>query len=418
SYAGKTGIPFTMFNRLMLSFSQATPSFFLSSEITPKSKILLNRNILERVKKLTPFLKFDKDPYCVIDNGKLKWIIDSYTTASTLPYSNVFSNQDYDYISNQNCNYIRNSVKIVIDAYDGTVDYYISDPNDPIIQTYSKIFPGIFKDISELPNSLKSHLRYPETLFSIQSEMLNTFHMQNPRVFYNKEDVWSISKELYDSTPQQVKPYYTIMKLPGEDNAEFILMIPFTPASSQSNSRNNMIAWLAARMDGDNYGQLILYSLPNNIEVDGPLQIESKIDQDPEISRQLTLWDQNGSSVIRGNLLVIPIDGNFLYVEPVYLQSDKEGSLPELRRVIVAYKEKLVMAETLDATLIQIFGENYKNKPATNVQTNEIISDEEIASDDEIASDNNEQPNIKELLDKIEEMKILLDSMEKQLQNM
>ena len=235
SYQGKTGIPFTPLNKLMLSLRHATPRFYLATQVTPDSKLLVYRNIKERVQKLAPFLTYDSDPYIVIDGGRLKWIIDAYTTSDALPYSNMYPNQDF--------NYIRNSVKVILDANDGTVDFYAVDPQDPILKTYMKIFPGVFKDFSNLSPNLKSHLRYPETLFNVQSNMLKTFHMTNSSVFYNKEDSWDIAKELFDAKPQSVAPYYTIMKIPGEDKPEFVLMLPFTPASSATNSRNNMVSW-------------------------------------------------------------------------------------------------------------------------------------------------------------------------------
>jgi uncharacterized membrane protein (UPF0182 family) len=230
SYDGQTGIKFTPFNKLMLSLSQTTARFYLAQEVTSQSRILLHRNIVERVNKLMPFIKYDTDPYAVVDNGRVKWIIDGYTTAKTIPYSTS--------TSDQNLNYIRNSVKVVVDAYDGTVDFYSIDQEDPVLTTYKKIFPGVFKDISEMPASLKAHLRYPETIFKIQCQMLNNFHMTNSTVFYNKEDAWNLAKELYNTQTQNVDPYYVIMKLPKETKAEFVLMQPFTPASSETNVRN------------------------------------------------------------------------------------------------------------------------------------------------------------------------------------
>lgn len=348
SYGGKTGIYMTPFNKLMLSLKHGTARFYLSNEVNSQSRILLHRNIMERVKKLAPFLDYDQDPYLVIDQGHLKWIIDAYTTSNALPYSSTYNNL--------NLNYIRNSVKVVVDAYNGSVDFYVVNPKEPILQTYQKIFPGVFKDISQMPPSLQAHLRYPETLFTLQSNILKNFHMTDPAVFYNKEDAWDIPKELFSSQPQDIDPYYTIMQIPGSNESEFVLMLPFTPASSSSNTRNNMIAWMAARMDGDHYGELILYKLPKNTEIDGPLQIESRIDQDPDISEQLALWNQQGSSVIRGNLLVLPVQGNFIYIEPIYLQATQGGSIPEMKRVIMAYEDKLVMTETLGKALVQIFG--------------------------------------------------------------
>ena len=407
SYQGKTGILLTPLNKLMLSLRHATLRFYLANEVTSTSKMLVYRNIKERVQKLAPFLTYDSDPYLVIDGGRLKWIIDAYTTSDALPYSNQYPDQGF--------NYIRNSVKAVVDANDGTVDFYASDSQDPILRTYSKIFPGVFKDIASMPSSLKSHLRYPETMFSVQSNILKTFHMTNSSVFYNKEDAWDIAKELFEAKPQSVAPYYTIMKIPGEDKPEFVLMLPFTPASSASNSRNNMVAWMAARMDGEHYGQLLLYKLPKNTEIDGPLQIESRIDQDPTISKELSLWDQKGSSVIRGNLLALPIGGNFLYVEPIYLQSDKGGSIPEMKQVVLAYQDKLIMTDNLGSALTQLFGEGAPQPttpgqstpipvptPATQAQTPTNLS----------------APNMTSITDQMNQIRTLLDNLETQLKGL
>lgn len=401
SYKGKTGIPFTPLNKLMLSLRHATPRFYLASEVAPESKMLIYRNISERVEKLAPFLTYDKDPYMVIDSGRIKWIIDAYTTSKALPYSHEYGDGDF--------NYIRNSVKILIDAYDGTVDFYAMDSQDPILQTYMKIFPGVFKDRSALPASLVAHLRYPETLFSIQSTMLGNFHMTNASVFYNKEDAWDIAKELFDQEPQNVAPYYTIMKIPGEDKPEFVLMLPFTPASSPTNTRYNMVAWMAARMDGEHYGELVLYKLPKNIEIDGPFQIESRIDQDPGISEQLALWDQKGSRVIRGNLLALPIGGNFLYVEPIYLKSDKGGSIPEMKRVILAYQDRLVMTANLGTALIQLFGEGapQPTTPGQNASSPSPAQNEPKIDQSTI--------NVTSLLEQMNQIRELLDNLEAQL---
>jgi uncharacterized protein len=405
SYTGKTGIPFTPINKLMLSLSHGTLRFYLANEVTSSSRMLLYRNIKDRVQKLAPFLTYDSDPYMVIDNGQLKWIIDAYTTSDALPYSNKYTGQDY--------NYIRNSVKVVLDANDGTVDFYAMDPQDPILRTYMSIFPGVFKDFGSFPTTLKSHLRYPETMFSIQSNMLKTFHMTDSSVFYNKEDAWDIAKELYQAQPQNVNPYYTIMTIPGETKPEFVLMLPFTPASSASNSRNNMVAWMAARMDGAHYGDLTLFKLPKNIEVDGPLQIESRIDQDPEISRQLSLWDQKGSSVIRGNLLALPIGGNFIYIEPIYLQSDKGGSIPEMKRVVLAYQDKLVMTENLGSALTQIFGEGTP-QPTTPGQ----ITPPPTTSPQTPTAPTNQSQSISSILDQMNQIRDLLDNLENQLKGL
>ena len=398
-YQGQTGIALTPWNKFMLSLHHGTLRLYLANEITAQSRMLLHRNIRERVQKLAPFLTYDADPYLVIDNGRLKWIIDAYTTSDALPYASTYADQNF--------NYIRNSVKAVVDAYDGTVDFYAVDRSDPILETYKRIFPGVFKDINQMPSSLRAHVRYPETLFTIQSNMLKTFHMTNPAVFYNKEDAWDIAKELYQATPQNVAPYYTVLKLPGAGKPEFVLMLPFTPASSTTNTRNNMVAWLGARMDGANYGQLILYKLPKNIEIDGPLQIESRIDQDPEISKQLSLWDQKGSSVIRGNLLCLPVGNNFLYVEPIYLQSDKGGSIPEMKRVIVAYEDRLVMTETLGEALVEIFG-NKSPQPSTPGQSVSPPPAGPLTHPATVI-------DVPAILDQIQQLRALLDNLENQL---
>lgn len=404
AYEGEKGISLSAFNKLMLSLHHGTARLYLNNEITSQSRMLLHRNIKERVEKLAPFLRFDNDPYLVVDGGRLYWIIDSYTFSDSLPYANTFPEQDF--------NYIRNSVKVIVDAYNGNVDFYAVDNEDPILQTYRKIFPGVFKDFSLMPPGLQAHLRYPETLFSMQSEMLKTFHMTNPAVFYNKEDAWDIAKELYEAKPQNVDPYYTVMKIPGSSKEEFVLMLPFTPASSATNTRNNMVAWLAARMDKGNYGQLLVYKMPKNIEVDGPLQIESRIDQDTEISKQLSLWNQKGSSVIRGNLLALPVGGNFLYVEPIYLQSDKGGSIPEMKRVVVAYQDRLIMAENLSLALTQVFGEDVlqSTTPAQNAPApSPSLPAPSVPTT---------QGNVDSIIEQIEQVRTLLDSLESQVKSL
>ena len=397
NYQGKTGIQLTPFNKLMISIHHSTYQLYLANEVNSQSRFLTTRNIKDRVQKLAPFLTYDSDPYIVIDGGRLKWIMDAYTTSDKLPYASEYSDQNF--------NYIRNSVKVVMDAYDGTVDFYAVDTNDPILKTYIKIFPGVFKDLSQMPSSLKSHLRYPETLFNVQANMLKTFHMTNSSVFYNKEDAWDIANELFNSNPQNVSPYYTVLKIPGNDKPEFVLMLPFTPASSATNTRNNMVSWLAARMDGDKYGQLLLYTLPKSTEIDGPLQIESRIDQDPDISQQLSLWNQKGSSVIRGNLLALPIGGNFLYVEPIYLKSDQIGSIPEMKRVVLAYQDHLVMTENLGQAFTKIFGANAP-QPSTPGQNTPIptppVSGTTAAS----------------ITDQINQVRSILDNLETQLKGM
>ncbi|AHF06919.1 UPF0182 family protein [Desulfitobacterium metallireducens] len=409
NYEGITGIHLTPFNKLMLSLKHGTARFYLANEVNFQSRILLHRNIIERVQKLAPFLKYDPDPYLIIDQGRLKWIIDAYTTSNALPYSSNYTN------SNLNLNYIRNSVKIVVDAYDGTVDFYAISPQEPILQTYQKIFPGVFKSLSQMPPSLKSHLRYPETLFTIQSNMLKNFHMTDPTVFYNKEDAWDISKELFSSQPHDIDPYYTILQIPGTGQSEYVLMLPFTPASSSTNTRNNMIAWMAARMDDDHYGELLLYKLPKNTEVDGPLQVESRIDQDPDISEQLALWNQQGSNVIRGNLLVLPVQGNFIYIEPIYLQATQGGSIPEMKRVIMVYEDKLVMTETLGEALTQIFGPDVPQLKAGNsVSTPVSMQTPALAANSSTMG----PVDVANILEQMNQLRGILDQLETQLKSL
>ncbi|MDH4201260.1 MAG: UPF0182 family protein, partial [Spirochaetia bacterium] len=289
--------------------------------------------------KIAPFLKYDNDPYIVIVNGQLKWIVDAYTTSGQYPYSQQVA---------PGINYIRNSVKVVIDAYDGNADFYIIDLDDPVIMTYAKIFRGLFKNASDVPDEIRKHFRYPIDLFTAQSKIFLSYHMTQPEVFYNQEDLWKFPHEIYEGKEQVVEPYYTIMQLNGKTE-ESLLILPFTPSN-----KNNMIAWLAAGSDGENYGKLNLYEFPKKELVYGPMQIEARVDQTPEISEVLTLWNQQGSSVIRGNMLVIPINHTLLYVEPLYLQAEK-SKMPELKRVIVSYQNQIVMKETLEESLRAVF---------------------------------------------------------------
>lgn len=348
-YDGSGGVPLKNYlRRVIFAFRFKDYRLIASKEITPESKILYYRQIQERVRKIMPYLHYDNDPYLVIAGGRLYWILDAYTLTNMYPYAEP---------AEEGFNYIRNSVKVVIDAYNGTVNYYLIDPDDPISQTLAKIFPGLFKPITAMDSEIKQHLRYPPELMTIQAKMLANYHMENPMLFYNKEDAWNIAEEMVGNERQAMEPYYTVLRLPGEVREEYILMLPFTPAR-----RVNMVAWLAARNDGPNYGQLLLYTFPKNRSIYGPMQIEARIDQDPVISQQLTLWDQHGSQVIRGNLLVLPIRESLLYVEPLFLQS-QESKLPELRQVIVAYGEKIAMANTLDNALKAVFGEKLPAPP-------------------------------------------------------
>ncbi len=344
-YTGSGGIPVRhLLRKLLFSFRFKEPKIILASDIHGESHLLFDRAIATRLRKLLPFVRYDRDPYMVVsDEGRLFWMADAYTVSNRFPYS-----QPTPALGN----YIRNSVKATIDAYNGTVQLYISDPKDPVIQVYSRIFPGVFKSLDEMPADLRKHIRYPEDLFTIQANVYGTFHMTDPQVFYNKEDLWRVPALSQAGGDIALEPYYTIMKLSSEKAAEeFILMIPFTPAR-----RENMIAWMAARCDEPNYGKLIVYNFPKQRLVYGPTQIVSRINQDAEISKQLTLWGQGGSTVIRGSLLVIPIEQSIVYIQPLYLAASQEGSLPELKRIIVAFKNNIAMEETLELSLGRIFG--------------------------------------------------------------
>ncbi|GFE70936.1 UPF0182 family protein [Chroococcus sp. FPU101] len=318
---------------------------------TRETKLLFRRNIRERVKAIAPFLNYDQNPYLVAadisneaqisNNSKLFWIIDGYTISDRYPYSDP---------GKSNFNYIRNSVKVVIDAYNGDVNFYIADPEDPIIQTWTKIFPELFKPLAAMPKNLQTHIRYPDDLFNAQAERLLTYHMIDPKVFYNREDQWQIPQEIYGTEQQDVKPYHLIMKLPGEKDEEFVLLQPYTPTS-----RPNLIGWLAARSDTPNYGKLLLYQFPKQQLVFGPNQLEALINQNPTISQQISLWNRAGSKVLQGNLLIIPIEQSLLYVEPLYLVADQNG-VPTLAKVIVIYENQIVMQDTLQESLEKIFG--------------------------------------------------------------
>lgn len=341
-YEGNGGVPVDSFLKKMffaLKFSEIKILF--SGDITKKSRIMYYRKVSERLKKITPFITYEQDPYMVISEGKLYWICDGYTTSRMYPYSQPTPGLG---------NYIRNSIKAVVDVYSGKVSLYIIDHKDPLIQTYSKIFPYLFKPIKDMPKDLQAHIRYPLGLFSIQAQMWATYHMHDAQVFYNKEDLWKIPHEFFGGEEIEMQPYYTVLKFPEGKKEEFILMIPFTPAE-----KKNMIGWMAARCDSPNYGKLLVYEFPKQKLTFGPQQIEARIDQDTEISQQLTLWGQSGSEVVRGNLLVIPIEKSLIYVEPLYL-SATASKLPQLKRVIVAFGNKLAMEKSLELCLQRLFG--------------------------------------------------------------
>ncbi len=346
-YKGKGGVHISnIFLRLVYAWKFSDIKILLTGYLTNESRIMFYRNIKERDQKLAPFLLFDSEPYLVNGkDGNLYWIHDAYTASNMFPYSEPITQNRVI----RGINYINNSVKVVIDAYNGHVTYYVIDPKDPIIQTYRKIYPKLFKPFSDMPDFLKSHIRYPTDLFDIQVKTYNVYHMTDPKVFYNQEDYWQVPNEIYSNSQQPMFPYYIIMRLPETKKEEYILMLPLSPSN-----KDNMIAWMCARCDAPNYGELIVYALPKDKLIYGPMQIEARINQKPNISSELTLWGQEGSQVIKGNQLVIPIKNSFIYVEPVYLQSE-EGQIPELKRVIVAYKEQIEMKRTLDEALQAVF---------------------------------------------------------------
>jgi uncharacterized membrane protein (UPF0182 family) len=362
-YQGTGGVPInSLWRKLLLSAHFATLRIVLSQDIKNESRILLHRQIQERVKKIAPFIMFDRDAYLVIaQGGRLFWMIDGYTTSDRFPYSESMR---------RGMNYIRNSVKAVVDAYNGTVNFYLSDSEDPIILAYRKIFPELVQPLDKMPEDLRAHIRYPQDLFAIQAHMYATYHMQDPQVFYNKEDLLSIPRQSINVKEREMEPYYTIMRLPGEAKEEFVLLLPFTP-----NKRDNMRAWLAARSDPPHYGKLIALDFPKAKLVYGPKQIDARIDQDTFISQQLSLWNQRGSQVIRGSLLAIPIEKSLLYVQPLYLAAEK-GSLPELKRVIAAFGNQIAMEETLERSLQRIFS----GKPAPGPVLQPAVAAPQVAT--------------------------------------
>ncbi len=357
TYQGKGGIEInSLFKRLFFAIKFNSLKLFFSNDVTSESRILYYRNIKERVEKIVPFLTLDRDPYAVVADNKIYWIYDAYTKTNSYPYSQPLS------LNGGSVNYIRNSVKIVIDAYDGSISFYQVDIDDPIIRTYAKIFPNLFQPMNKMPKSLLAHLRYPEDIFSLQTAVYTTYHMDNPQIFYNKEDQWevpTISEGQEQGTTdavQQMGPRHMIMKLPGEKKEEYILMLPFTPRG-----KDNLSAWMVARNDGDSYGKLIVYRFPKQKLIFGPKQVIGRINQDAEVSRQISLWDQRGSQVIQGPLLVIPIEESLIYVRPLYLKAET-GKIPELKRVIVAYENKIAMEENLETALSRIFGVTEKTE--------------------------------------------------------
>lgn len=360
TYEGSGGVSLeNTLQRLAFAIRFADPNLLLSQYIDEDTRVMFHRQIQQRIEHITPFLWQDHDPYVVAADGRLYWIVDAYTVSDDLPYSqpfvrppNLSERTASAFTVPDGVNYIRNAVKIVIDAYTGEVNYYVADADDPLIQTYDRVFPDLFQPMSEMPASLLEHVRYPEGLFLIQTQQYLKYHMEDVQVFYNEEDLWQIPNEIFDGQQQPIEPYYVTFSLPGsEDPAEFLLIQPYSPST-----RDNMIAWIAGRSDPPNYGELHSVELPKQELVFGPIQVEARIDQEPAISQQFSLWGQRGSRVIRGNLLVIPINNSFLYVEPIYLQSESTA-LPELKRVILAAGESIVMRETLDGALVALLEE-------------------------------------------------------------
>ena len=405
-YQGAGGVPInSFFRRLLFAIEFFDPQILFTGYLGPESRIMYNRRIGVRSRLIAPFLDYDSDPYLAISGGRLYWIQDAYTTSDMYPYST----RSYGRLGNKGVNYIRNSVKITIDAYNGKVVFYIIDDKDPIVKTYSTIFPDLFRPFKEMPVDLKKHIRYPKDLFKIQVGTYTKYHMKDVQVFYNLEDLWQIPDEMYGDSRQEMEPYYIIIKLPEAEKEEFLLMLPFTPSK-----KDNMIGWLAARSDLPDYGNLLVYKLPKEKLVYGPMQIEARVDQQTEISRELSLWGQRGSRVIRGNLLAIPLGDTFIYVEPVYLEAKQEesetartgspqaggfgkprrrggpgaapaaraASIPELKRVIVASGNRLVMEENLDGALYSVLGREIVTKPlaAPSMPQPEDISDLGVAA--------------------------------------
>jgi uncharacterized protein len=376
-YDGKGGVPInSIARRVAYAYDMNSLQLLISNYLNDRSKIHYYRQIQARISHVAPFLRLDSDPYLAIIDGRLQWIADAYTVSDRYPFSEpvaqspesetLLQDPKIAALVDNNANYIRNSVKVVVDAYDGTLKFFVVDESEPILKTYRKIFPHLFLPKASVPPEVKAHFRYPQDLFKIQAQIYLAYHMSNPEEFYNREDLWQFPIQNYEGNEVVMQPYYTIMRLPGAEQAEFVLILPFTPTR-----KDNMISWMAARSNGREYGKLLLYEFPKQKLIFGPRQIEARIDQEPQISQQFTLWNQSGSKVIRGDLLVIPIEQSLLYIEPIYLRAES-GELPELKRVIVAYDKDVIMAETLETGLNQIFGETQPEKteaaaPVANV---------------------------------------------------
>jgi uncharacterized membrane protein (UPF0182 family) len=368
NYQGSSGVPIgNIFTRLLFAWNFGDLNILLTDYIHDDSKIIFWKRIQDRVKNIAPFLRLEDDPYLVLDDGKLYWMQDAYTTSANYPYSDPFNNS---------FNYIRNSVKVVVDAYNGSVDFYVSDENDPILNMYQDIFPDMFQPIDDMPGTLKEHVRYPIYYFKTQLDRYNKYHMTDPQVFYNNEDLWTRPNEKYGGQSIKMEPYYVLTKLPGQEELQYLLISPLTP-----NNRDNMIGWMAANSDYPNYGEVSVYQLPKDRLILGPAQIEARIDQDTEISRQLALWDQRGSRVIRGNLMVIPIENSFIYVEPVFLIA--EGvDIPQLQRVIATTGEKIAMQPTLWQSIEALYGKRDERIATTEIDTTTALPEQQQTTQD------------------------------------
>lgn len=369
-YEAKAGIPMTGFNRLLFALDELSFRYLVSDQITEESQLLQTRNIVDRVERIAPFLDLDDDPYPVVrDDGSIVWLLDAFTMTNRYPYSDT---------GNRSLNYVQNPIKIAVDAYTGEVTFYLLDPDEPLAKTYQNIFPELFE--TDIPEDIRAHFRYPIDLFKIQANMYRIYHMTNLELFYNREDMWQIPTEKYFDEDTVMEPYYVTMKLDDAEREEFILMLPFTP-----NTKQNMISWMAVRNDGEHYGEIFVYEFTKQSNIYGPQQIENRINQNAAISQQLNLWSQGGSRVIRGNLLVVPIEDTVLYVEPLYIESNNETSLPEVKQVIVAYQDYIVMEPTLDQAighLMDLIDEGVPPQEAEDSQQREGASSDTVTPDE------------------------------------
>ena len=399
NYDGEGGVTLnSLIRKLAYTWQMRDINILISNELNPNTKIQYRRQIQERISEIAPFISLDEDPYIVADQGQLFWVQDAYTTSENMPYSDLVHDD-----SMGSYNYIRNSIKIVVDAFNGDVDFYLWDESDPIAVTYSRIFPDMFKDVVEMPDSLKEHMRFPQDLFSVQASKYIKYHMEEAELFYGNEDLWALPQEKFgqSETLQVVEPYYVIMRLPEEDVEEFVLLMPYTP-----NDRPNMVGWLAARSDGDNYGKLAAYNFPKDKQVYGPEQVEARIDNDQEISAWFTLRCSEGSTCIRGNLLVIPIGDSILYAEPIYIQA--EGvSFPELKKVVLATKDNVVMGDSLEDALARLTGFESEIEIETEMKLEEL----EQSNDVSILDPKKILDLLGNLKEDIKDLEILLDDL-------